>query len=165
MSKADISTTPIRSRRAVLAGIASAAALPIAAAIPASANATADPAFALTAQKRVADVAHCVAIDVQAEAESRYGFSSPEAWDASERSQEMCWRAHEVDWKLATTTPTTLAGVAAVLRFANQIEDEGGEWPGTDTIGAEGWHYQLRATVAQAIEVLINTGSSRAVQS
>ena len=37
MSKADISTTPIRSRRAVLAGIVSAAALPVVAAIPTAA--------------------------------------------------------------------------------------------------------------------------------
>jgi hypothetical protein len=48
-----------------------------------------------------------------------------------------------------------LDGVAAVLRFANEIEDAGGEWPHTDTIGAEGWHYQLRATMAAAIEALI----------
>jgi hypothetical protein len=40
--------------------------------------------------------------------------------------------------ELATTPPTTLGGAAAVLRFVNLIEDEGGEWPGTDTIGAEG---------------------------
>jgi hypothetical protein len=26
------------------------------------------------------------------------------------------------------------------------------EWPATDTIGPEGWHYQLRATMAAAIE-------------
>jgi hypothetical protein len=73
----------------------------------------------------------------------------------------MCWRAHEVDWKLATTPPTTLAGAAAMLRFANLIEDEGGEWPSTDTIGAEGWHYQLRATVAHAIETIIRQKAVR----
>jgi hypothetical protein len=33
-----------------------------------------------------------------------------------------------------------------VLHFANKIEDEGGDWPDTDTIGAEGRHYQLRTT-------------------
>ena len=52
-------------------------------------------------------------------------------------------------------TPTTLAGVAAVLGFANDIEDAGLEWPGTDTIGREGWHYQLRQTMAQAIKTII----------
>jgi hypothetical protein len=38
MSKTDISTTPIRSRRAVLAGLASAAAVPAAAAVSAAAE-------------------------------------------------------------------------------------------------------------------------------
>jgi hypothetical protein len=28
-----------------------------------------------------------------------------------------------------------------VLRFANAIEDGGMEWPNTDTVGAEGWHF------------------------
>jgi hypothetical protein len=65
-----------------------------------------------------------------------------------------------VDWKLARTLPTTLAGVAAVLRFANHIEDVGMEWPDTDTIGREGWHYQLRATMAQAVETIVLRGWS-----
>ena len=55
---------------------------------------------------------------------------------------------HKADWRLATPPPTTLAGVAAVLRFANKIEDGGMEWPDTDMIGTEGWHYQMRATMA-----------------
>jgi hypothetical protein len=46
MSKALSKTTPIRSRRAVLAGIASAAALPLTSAFPTTANATSDPIFA-----------------------------------------------------------------------------------------------------------------------
>jgi hypothetical protein len=28
------------------------------------------------------------------------------------------------------------------------------EWPATDTVGPEGWHYQLRATMAAAIEAI-----------
>ena len=66
---------------------------------------------------------------------------------------------------MATTPPTTLAGLAAVLRFANEIEDDGMEWPDTDAIGREGWHYQLRATMAAAIEALINVPAGKAVQS
>jgi hypothetical protein len=50
-----------------------------------------------------------------------------------------------------------------VLRFANEIEDGGMEWPSTDAIGREGWHYQLRATMAAAIEALIK--AERAEQS
>jgi hypothetical protein len=45
--------------------------------------------------------------------------------------------------------------VVAVLRFANDMEDAGDEWPSTDTIGSEGWHYQLRATMAAAIEAIM----------
>ena len=70
-------------------------------------------------------------------------------WD---RSGAMADEVNAICWKLANTQPTTLAGVAAVLRFANEVEDAGLEWPDTDTIGSEGWHYQLRATMAAAIE-------------
>jgi hypothetical protein len=56
---------------------------------------------------------------------------------------------------IATTPPTTLAGVVAVLRLANLIEDEGCEWPDTDAIGPDGWHYELKATMAAAIEAII----------
>ena len=52
-----------------------------------------------------------------------------------------------------------------MLRFANEIEDGGMEWPNTDAIGREGWHYQLRATMAAAIEALIKAPAGKAVQS
>lgn len=149
------------SRRVVLASLAFAAALPIAGA-PTEA-ATTDPAFALIAEKLAADVAHGVAIDAQDEAESGPGIGSDAAWEASERCCAACDVVNKADWRLATTPPTTLAGVAAVLRFANKIEDGGMEWPSTDAIGPEGWHYQLRATMAAAIEALIEAG--KAVQS
>jgi hypothetical protein len=58
-------------------------------------------------------------------------------------------------WMLLGSSPTTFAGVVAVLRFANQHEDEGLEWPGTERVGREGWHYHLRVTMAAAIEALI----------
>jgi hypothetical protein len=118
-----------------------------------------DPAFTLIAEKLVADVAHCEAIDAQAEAE-KHGIGLDEAYD---HSSAACNAANEIDWKLANTPPTTLAGVAAILRFANEIEDANNEWPDTDTIGPEGWHYQLRANMAAAIEALIKV--ERAVQS
>ena len=61
------------------------------------------------------------------------------------------------------SVPATLAGVAAVLRFANEIEDAGNEWPDTDTIGREGWHYQLRATMAAAIEALMPSNGTEKI--
>jgi hypothetical protein len=146
------------SRRIALLGIATAAALPIAGAIPSTAEAAADPAFALIAEKLAADVAHCAAIDAQDEAEDGAGIGSDAAQEAHERCCIACRIVNEADWRLAMTPPTTLAGVAAVLRFANEIEDGGMEWPATDTVGAEGWHYQLRATMAAAIEAIMQKG-------
>ena len=142
------------SRRLVLTGVASAAAFPLAGAIPTAEAATADPAFTLIAEKLAADAAHGMAIDAQDEAERDQGVDYV-AVDEDQRCSDACWAVFEVDWRLARTPPTTLAGVAAVLRFANAIEDGGMEWPATDTVGAEGWHYQLRATMAGAIETII----------
>jgi len=127
---------------------------------PDSSACAVDPALALIAAKRTADVLHCDAVDAQGEAEKRYGFRSVEQWDAAENCAAACCAANEIDWKLANTPPTTLGGVAAVLRFANEVEDAGWEWPDTDTIAPpESWHYQLRATMAAAIEALIKAGA------
>jgi hypothetical protein len=129
--------------------------------VPAAVTVPKDPAFALIADKRAADIAHGEAIDTQDEAEGRYGFHSDEASEANDRCGMACHAAHAIDWKLATT----LAGVAAVLRFANEIEDAGMEWPHTDKVGREGWHYQLRATMAAAVEALIKVSAGKVVQS
>jgi len=40
-----------------------------------------------------------------------------------------------------------------------------GEWPNTDAIGPAGWHYQLRATMAVALEALFKAQAGKAVQS
>src|SRR5450432_3615183 len=94
-----------------------------------------------------------------------YGFHSDEELEADDRCGMACDAVHAIDWKLATTPPTTLAGVAAVLRFANEIEDGGMEWPSTDAIGPDGWHYQLRATMAAAVETLLKAEAGKAVRS
>jgi hypothetical protein len=139
------------------ASVASVGTLAVAAMPPAAAGipTAIDPAFALIAEKRAADIAHCEAIDAQDEAEDKYGIRSDEAWEAGDRCCVAGDAVNAIDWRLATTPPTTLAGVAAVLRFANEIEDGGMEWPSTDTIGPEGWHYQLRAAMAAALEALL----------
>lgn len=66
---------------------------------------------------------------------------------------------------IATTVPTSMAGVAAALRYANEWENVGEEWPNTDEIGPDGWHYELRATMAAAIEALIAIEAGKAVRS
>jgi hypothetical protein len=123
--------------------------------------AAADPAFALIAAKLAADIAYGEAIDAQDEADE----SGIGKYEADDCCLAACDAAAEIEWKLANTPPTTLEGVAAVLRFANEIEDANLEWPNTDTIGPDGWHYQLRATMAAAIEALIKGPAGKAVQS
>jgi hypothetical protein len=98
----------------------------------------ADPAFALIAAHRAAEVAYGEVIAAQDDAEAKYGIRSDEAWEAADRCGAMCEEVNAIAWKLASSPPTTLAGVAAVLRFANEVEDVGGEWPDTDTIGPDG---------------------------
>jgi hypothetical protein len=172
MTKADSvhstprTNTPTDTTRRRLITIAAGGA--VAAAIPTAVLAAppaVDPVFDLIAEKLAADAAHCRAIDAQGEFDERRDHSSDAALEAQENSGAACHYVNEVDWKLATTLPTTLAGVAAVLRFANEIEDAGLEWPHTDTIGPDGWHYQLRATMAAAIEALIKAQAGKAVRS
>jgi hypothetical protein len=103
MSKADLCTTPIRSRPAVLAGIASAAAAPLAAAVPAMAETTADPIFAAIEVYRKADAA-CVAVegDIPDDVGAR--------WD-------------EAISVVMQTRPTTPAGLAALTSWARERAD------------------------------------------
>jgi hypothetical protein len=81
------------------------------------------------------------------------------------RTEHLCHSCQKLAWAIATTVPTSMAGVAAALRYANELEDGGMEWPDTDTVGPDGWHYQLRATMAAAIEALIKTSAGKAVRS
>jgi hypothetical protein len=107
MSKADISTTPIRSRRAVLAGIVSAGALPIVAAIPSAAPAfpfaATDPIIAALDAFRRADAA-CVAVN---------GDIPNEVGDL--------WS--EAISTVLRTRPTTPAGLAALTTFSRERAD------------------------------------------
>lgn len=75
--------------------------------------------------------------------------------EADDLVQRLCDSCFELEWALANTMPTSVAGVAALLRYANECEDQGEEWPDTDTTGPDGWHYQLRQTAARALETLL----------
>ena len=101
MSKADVSTTLIRSRRAVLAGIAAGSA--VAAAIPHAALAAtpaADPIFA------------AIEVFYRADAE----FMSVEG-DIPDELGDRQWDAYEA---VLRTRPTTPAGLAALTGFARE---------------------------------------------
>jgi hypothetical protein len=70
---------------------------------------------------------------------------------ANDQVERLCDSCQDLAWALANTVPTSIAGVAALLRYANECEGSGEEWPDTDTIGSEGWHYQLRQTAAAGL--------------
>jgi hypothetical protein len=44
---------------------------------------------------------------------------------ADDRIEQLCHSCQELAWTLANTMPTSRAGVAAVLRYANEFEDRG----------------------------------------
>jgi hypothetical protein len=79
--------------------------------------------------------------------QDEYGMSA-----SDDRVEQLCQSCHELAWATAETVPTSMAGVVAVLRYANEFEDVGEEWPYTDMIGNEGWHYQLRRSVALGLD-------------
>lgn len=79
------------------------------------------------------------------------GGARPDAYYAArDHNEACCYTAMDAAWELASTIPTTIAGIAADLQYANEVEDAGDEWPVTNTIGPDGWHYQLRQAMAVA---------------
>jgi hypothetical protein len=121
--RADSPSKP--SRRHMLAGLAILPALPARAVAAAAAAAEPDPIFALIETKRAADTAHGDAIDVLDQLYRAGDDSSEAAFEADEKCEQACHFAMDLGWQLARTAPISLAGVVAVLRFANQFEDEG----------------------------------------
>jgi hypothetical protein len=146
--------TPVdKSRRHFLtvasAGAASVIAAPALPAVP-----TIDPVFALIEAKRAADIAHLAALDVLNEAERRYGVGSDEEHAAYDAGEQPCHAALDAAKALASTPPTTLAGVLAVLKFVKDIQDEG-QWP--EDMGLE---RQLLVTMTQAIDTITRKGAA-----
>ena len=137
------------SRRHMLSGLA--VVLPVA--LPAVVATTADPIFALIAAKRAADVAHLDACHVLNDAEIRHGVGSNEAEVAFDDQGLPCRTAYEGARALTSTPPTTLAGLAAVLRYVNETDEEG-NWPEDTQL-----ERQFRVTTAQAFAAIIQGGS------
>jgi hypothetical protein len=136
MSKADVSTTLIRSRRAVLAGLASAAALPIAAALPTNAEQSADPIFAAIEKHRSAvkacDTAYAYVDEVVALAEQKFGsgddvhrarreFIENTIGDEDKYSDAAFSAKCDAFEKFCETAPTTAAGLKAMLLRASEV--------------------------------------------
>ncbi|MGY4407828.1 hypothetical protein [Bradyrhizobium sp. USDA 3315] len=108
------------------------------------AEASVDPAFAAIAKHRQASADHLASIEPYDWAER----GTDAYYAARDHNEACCYAAMDAAWELTSTIPTTIAGIAAVLQYSNEVEDAGDEWPVTDTIGPDGWHYQLRQAMA-----------------
>ena len=139
-----------RTFEAGIAGVAAGAAIVATKALAATpASSGADPIFALIARHRAEHKAYDEAILASDE------FCNTPKWcDADDRVEQLCVSCQDLGWALANTIPTTMAGVAAVLSYANEFEDLGDEWPDSDAIGRDGWHYQLRQSTSRALQAL-----------
>ena len=62
-----------------------------------------------------------------------------------------CYAAGDAAWALASTPPTTLTGVLAVLKFVSELDC--GDWP-----EGEGLDERLLKTTAAAIETILGKG-------
>jgi hypothetical protein len=68
------------------------------------------------------------------------------------------WAASDADdaaaWALAHACPVTLAGAAALLRYAHDQETEGHDWPcdPPDEASDEDWHATFHLSLAAALE-------------
>jgi hypothetical protein len=128
MSKADQPTTPILSRRAALAGVMSAAALPVAVALPVPAMAVkTDPIFAAIERHKAAAAIWDAAVSIRGDSDEsdrdetlRLDVAVDEAW-------EPCVQA---GLDLLDTEPTTLAGIVAAIQYMRaQMLDDGTYMP------------------------------------
>ena len=132
---------PALNRRAILAGVASLFAVSM------PAIAAADPVFAAIEEHRRADAFLGVLLDT-----ADY-WGAPEVTAAVEAS----WRAAD---RLLNTRPTTVAGVAALLRYLYEFERAN---PETFCCGPDGswgkeeghaWAFLLHGRAAEALEAL-----------
>src|SRR5579864_2069349 len=110
MSKANISTTPIRSRRAVLAGIAASTAMPSAL----LAMAAPDPIYAAIERHKAAGAAWDEVVSVRANYDEADDDETQRLQDAAAEAWEPCEQA-AID--LLNTAPTTLAGIVTAIQY------------------------------------------------
>jgi hypothetical protein len=115
-------------RRAILAGAATLPAM----SIPAFAEP--DPIFAAIEAHRRADAAYCAACEA----------------DVPEIAMDAAWAAAD---KLLNIRPTTVAGVAALLRYLYEFEKENPEtFCGSET--DDDWPFLLCRRAAEALEAI-----------
>jgi hypothetical protein len=114
MSQADISNTLIRSRRAVLAGIASVAVIPSTAAL-----AAVDPVYAAIERHKKLSIAYDHAVNHPAVGDSKH----PEYEEKEVISGDACHALLDHAEQLFSFKPTTSAGVIGLLSYISTLND------------------------------------------
>jgi hypothetical protein len=80
-------------------------------------------------------------------------------WIDAERGISRAWDAEtDAAVVIVNVRPTTMAGVIALLQYANEADIDGMEWP-TDLLSDDGettrsWHYFLIETLAETLPTL-----------
>jgi hypothetical protein len=159
------------SRRLVLAGVASAAALPLAAAVPPMAETTADPIYAVIERHRKACREHSEAVDTHMDFEESgmEGEKLEEYKRLVAETDASYDRLDEVGCDLINTKPTTLAGILALCRYIKPLfaEDDAPDLPeyisyddDTTATPAEALCY----VIGRAVEDLMKTPAGKAVR-
>jgi hypothetical protein len=138
VNQMDAELTTTATRRTVINWADSAFAITT---LPAAASASDDPRFAL--------------LDAHGKAEHAYTFPSMEVdKDDPALLQQFTDLGDEVDelaWDIARNEPSTIAGVAAVLRYVSNIDPDGGRWPHQEY----GWPGTLHASLARALKRIV----------
>jgi hypothetical protein len=168
-------------RRAVVAGAAAAPALTI----PALADLAPDPIFNLIEEHRRADAAYTQCVEVRGELERTLSETERQTffyagevktviptddprWIQTEFELDRIYRLKDgIAFRFLDEPPTTIAGVAALLRYAYEVAADGGPaWPDRfpdDPPGEHNydWSLFLHRSLADALESI----ARKAVQS
>jgi hypothetical protein len=167
-------------RRAFLSNAASVAAVTVAASIARPAAAVAlgpDPIFAAIEAHKAASVAVHASVSVHAKLESelprdkrrssvdaveeKIVASDDPRWIETERDVMRSFDTEtDAACVLVTVRPTTIAGVLALLQYANAANTDGEAWPrqlqSDDGTKARSWHYFLIEALAEVLPGMVS---------
>jgi hypothetical protein len=166
--------TKTTTRRAVLAD---AAAVPLASVVtaPSVARSGADPIFAVIEAHRAAHASYVAAVDRNHELQEKLRASRRKSdFDGDDNlcvaaTDDPDWIASERGWHVASAAedstalmlvelaPTTLIGVAALLRYSVEHIEGGGSWPDPesgDPDDGTDWSFFLHRNLADALAAL-----------
>ena len=163
-------------RRSFLAGTAAALTLTASLGSPAFAKSEPDPIFAAIEAHRTVTAMALLALEthntferelprdkrqssIDAHGEEIVATDDPR-WIASQRALAAAWNAQDdAACVLVSIVPTTLAGVVALLEYANAADIDGHAWPSVlqsdDGTKSRSWHYFLVETVSAALVDLV----------